>query len=282
VNRCRTCAAVIIGVITAAALHGTVGVAGSPPASAGPAESGHGAGADSGSGARGTSNAIGPRRSGAGRPSPGLRVATASGRRDRRAVRAAPHPQPGTAPGRAEFDITGEGECSRWITVEPVIRPPREVGNRGLIFLPGLISIPLPATRLAGGAPDRLPAPDISAQVPLTPQADAPYAPASPAPIFPMGFAADPPVPAPRAGPRAGRSGPTAGRSRPPTAVPPVSARLGYPEYLRNADPAGVAAIALPGLAALLGLTATGAVFGYRQARAGYLLRAAGAGRFLP
>jgi hypothetical protein len=39
--------------------------------------------------------------------------------------------------------------------------------------------------------------------------------------------------------------------------------------------------MALPGLAAIAGMTAMGGLVGYRQARAGYLLRAAGAGRFL-
>ena len=39
--------------------------------------------------------------------------------------------------------------------------------------------------------------------------------------------------------------------------------------------------MALPGLAALVGITALGGLFGYRQAKAGYVLHAAGAGRFL-
>jgi hypothetical protein len=42
-----------------------------------------------------------------------------------------------------------------------------------------------------------------------------------------------------------------------------------------------LASVALPGLAAILGLTALGGLLGYRQAKAGYLLPAAGAGRFL-
>jgi hypothetical protein len=57
--------------------------------------------------------------------------------------------------------------------------------------------------------------------------------------------------------------------------------RLGYPEDLRYANFAELAAVALPGLAALVGLTALGGLLGYRQAKAGYLLRTAGAGRFL-
>jgi hypothetical protein len=57
--------------------------------------------------------------------------------------------------------------------------------------------------------------------------------------------------------------------------------RLGYPAELRDADLAKVVSTALPGLAAMAGMTAFGGLVGYRQARAGYLTRAAGAGRFL-
>jgi hypothetical protein len=56
---------------------------------------------------------------------------------------------------------------------------------------------------------------------------------------------------------------------------------LGYSDDLRGADLAKVVSMALPGLAAMAGMTAIGGVVGYRQARAGYLLRAAGVGRFL-
>ena len=66
-----------------------------------------------------------------------------------------------------------------------------------------------------------------------------------------------------------------------PVSEPPESVRLGYPAELRDADFAKIAALALPGLAAIVGMTAFGGVIGYRQAKAGYLLRAAGAGRFL-
>ena len=62
---------------------------------------------------------------------------------------------------------------------------------------------------------------------------------------------------------------------------PPASWRLGYPEELREADLAKAIALALPGLAAIAGMTALGGVVGYRQAKAGYMLPAAGAGRFL-
>lgn len=57
--------------------------------------------------------------------------------------------------------------------------------------------------------------------------------------------------------------------------------RAGYPEYLRGAAMAEVAGLALPGLAGLMALTAAGGVVGYRQAKAGHLVRAAGTARFL-
>ncbi len=56
---------------------------------------------------------------------------------------------------------------------------------------------------------------------------------------------------------------------------------MGYPEYLREAKTGEVAALAVPGVVGLLALTAFGGVVGYRQARAGHLVRAAGTARFL-
>ena len=56
---------------------------------------------------------------------------------------------------------------------------------------------------------------------------------------------------------------------------------MGYPQYLREAKTGEVAALALPGVFGLLALTALGGIVGYRQARAGHLVRAAGTARFL-
>jgi hypothetical protein len=56
--------------------------------------------------------------------------------------------------------------------------------------------------------------------------------------------------------------------------------RQGYPEYLRSARITQVATMALPGLAGLIALTASGSVVGYRQANSGRSLRS-GAERFL-
>ena len=82
---------------------------------------------------------------------------------------------------------------------------------------------------------------------------------------------------------------PLAGPVMPPAAPTPPAAgggptesgRAGYPEYLRDDDVAEVAVVALPGLAGILGITALGGFLGYRQAKVGYILRAAGSARFL-
>ena len=79
---------------------------------------------------------------------------------------------------------------------------------------------------------------------------------------------------------------PATGRERLPASAgsgteAPPSFRVGYPEYLREAKIGEVAALALPGFAGLLALTALGGVFGYRQAKAGHGVRAAGTARFL-
>jgi hypothetical protein len=87
-------------------------------------------------------------------------------------------------------------------------------------------------------------------------------------------------------------SGPTAPTPPSPSAAaspvslpdlpgPPDSVRLGYPEELRNADVTTVAAAALPGVMAIVGMTALGGLIGYRQAKAGYVMQAAGAAGFL-
>ncbi|KAA0105600.1 hypothetical protein [Mycolicibacterium sp. P1-5] len=100
------------------------------------------------------------------------------------------------------------------------------------------------------------------------------------APMRPLGPGAEP---GPRSGP--GRESAQT-RERPPatsaaagTEVPP-SSRVGYPKYLQDAKIGEVAAVALPGFAGLLALTGFGGFLGYRQAKAGHLVRAAGTTRF--
>ena len=104
--------------------------------------------------------------------------------------------------------------------------------------------------------------------------------PSGPAPFRPAPLSA--PIPPPAAplklGPRPAAPVPQPAES--PAALP-ESNRAGYPAYLRDADLAEVAAVAVPGLVGIFGLTAIGGYLGFRQARAGYILRAAGTARFL-
>jgi len=136
----------------------------------------------------------------------------------------------------------------------------------------------------------------IAAELPAQPAADvtgagpaavdlSPVPAALPAPAMlspPMGSAAPPPPAAPLTRTAiAPRVVPAPPAPRQSSADPALSVRLGYPEELRSADITKLALMALPGLAAIAGMTALGGVIGYRQARAGYVLQTAGAGRFL-
>lgn len=290
-NRCRSCVAVIAGVITAGALYGGAGTALVPPASADPADSGESAGDGSAAPAtRVNSNAPGPRRPGVRVASPVRSFPTAGVRRERHVSDGPVRPPPGRAAEEAKGGPTEQWWCSWWVTVEPVRPPlPAAVDNRGLILVPGPVSVSPPVTRLVGGVSLQLPGPEIlsapaaaGGTAPVQrPPVQGPPVQGPPAPGPQGRVAAERPAVVALAGPPNRSSGPSAPSSRPPSAGPAVSVRLGYPEYLRRADITGLALVALPGLAALLGLTAIGGVLGYRQAKAGYLLRAATAGRFL-
>jgi len=61
----------------------------------------------------------------------------------------------------------------------------------------------------------------------------------------------------------------------------PVAYRAGYSDYLRNAGMAQITAIAVPGAVAILLFSLGGGFLGYRQARAGHVIRAEGITRFL-
>ena len=136
----------------------------------------------------------------------------------------------------------------------------------------------------------------IAEELPAQPAADAtgagpaavdlsPAPAALPAPVMlspPVGSAAPPPPAAPLTRTAiAPRVVPAPPAQRQSGVDPALSVRLGYPEELRSADITKLAMVALPGLAAIAGMTALGGVIGYRQARAGYVLQTAGAGRFL-
>ena len=56
---------------------------------------------------------------------------------------------------------------------------------------------------------------------------------------------------------------------------------VGYAEYLRTAGTSQIAALAVPGVAGILVLTGAGGLVGYRQAKAGHVVRTGGAARFM-
>ncbi len=172
-------------------------------------------------------------------------------------------------------------------------------GNSGLGMIPPVVAPVLPRPPVTVVEPVVPPAFDMPSSETRAPSAADGEAVAG-APATPAVAWATPPSPvapaaAPRPKPVAVAPLPAAPAAKPlslpapaPPAAPPQRPdealglpRLGYPDELRNADFGRVAALALPGLAAIAGMTALGGLVGYRQAKAGYVLRTAGAGRFL-
>lgn len=288
-NRCRRCATVISGVIAAGVLSGGVGIGVTAPARADPADSATGAADRAG---RDDSNTSGVRRPRARSAFPAPPGPTVSAVREGRVVGGRPRSVPDRTPDEAHGKETHDWPCLWWpVVVLPLPAPPPQVDNGGFVPFQGAVTVTPPLTQLSGGAAVQLPAPDLIA---VGPASDGPSAAGAPAPAAspaaPVAVAvAAPGPPAQRSPARAGAAplaaGPQDRSSGPPqtnpVGQPPESVRLGYPEYLRQASITELAAVALPGLAALVGLTALGGLLGYRQAKAGYLLRTAGAGRFL-
>jgi hypothetical protein len=116
------------------------------------------------------------------------------------------------------------------------------------ITLPVIVAPPM---GMGGGAPRSLPA--------------------EPVPGSPRGSSAEPP---------SGRQAPAAETGSYVNA-PSASYRAGYSDYLRSAGVSQVVALAAPGLAGMLVLTGAGGWVGYRQAKAGHAVRAAGTARFV-
>ncbi|WP_163747721.1 hypothetical protein [Mycolicibacterium helvum] len=160
----------------------------------------------------------------------------------------------------------GGGGSGGGITVQPRTIPPGEPGQPG--------EPPVVSAERGTIGPTSLEPPPIT----MPPLIGLPPAFSAPRPIGPGA------EPGPRTGP--GRES-AATRERPPatsagagTEMPP-STRVGYPRYLQEAKMGEVAALALPGFAGILALTALGGVVGYRQARAGHVVRTAGTARFM-
>jgi hypothetical protein len=152
------------------------------------------------------------------------------------------------------------------------------------------------APRGGGALPPRMqlpPAaePSVIDSVPGAPAADVPVPPITLpviiAPAAGLGAGGAPPAPALPAAPRAVSAEPPAGREPLPAnaggnaALPPVSYRIGYADYLRNAGLSQVAALAVPGVAGILLLTGAGGLVGYRQAKAGRAVHTSATARFV-
>lgn len=62
----------------------------------------------------------------------------------------------------------------------------------------------------------------------------------------------------------------------------PASFRIGYADYLRVASVTDLLLAAAPGVVGIMVLTSAGGVVGYRQAKAGHVVKSTAAARFLP
>lgn len=197
-------------------------------------------------------------------------------------------PRPVRHNERLEAEKPHSGRDDDWPCCSRICRrgsDRRERGDSGLgLLLAGLITPQRPP--VAAVQPAFEPVGEV------LPAVIAPARPASPAPVLEARPAPGVTAPVPAASQRTMRPaapvpplpGPIPLAPVPPPEAPADSTgllRLGYPDEFRGADLGHVAALALPGLAAIVGMTALGGMLGYRQAKAGYVLRAAGAGRFL-
>jgi len=263
-------------------LYGGVGLVGVAPAAADPAATEPSSGTTDGSPAHATGNsaALSPR---AGRQAPG--VAADDGPHHRG------YPRRGAGVGRVPpGGVPAEGAEpaeSPWLChiIWPVLPVPvvpaidAAVRRNTIIFGLAPVGPPAPPLAVLSGAVDLAPlkvriarriarARDVSnSGLPQPATAEPPrFGPSmTPAVVVPFAGPAPPAAP-PR--PEVGGGSPEPGR-------------VGYPAYLRDADIAEVAVVALPGLAGIVGITALGGFLGYRQAKVGYILRAAGSARFL-
>lgn len=171
--------------------------------------------------------------------------------------------------------------CHRWPYWPPWPQPPyAETDNSNALFIGAALPAPVAPPIAALSTPSRPP-------VPLTP--------ALPAAAGAAATAVPESVPAPARGaadygtPRSGAL-PLLPPSAPPTSratIPPRSPAAPPPAATpssmlpRAQDVAEAIREALPGLVGLAILTTAGGLLGYRQAKAGFALRAAGTARFL-
>lgn len=152
--------------------------------------------------------------------------------------------------------------------------------------IPMLLSdVVVPSLSLSSMLPTPAPRTQVLAGTPVTMPLARTESPPVELSLTGMDVAAGPPaLPAPLS---AGIEKPQA-PPEPPATEPDVASvdnsvefRAGYSDYLRNAGMAQITAIAVPGAAAILLFSLGGGFIGYRQARAGHVIRAEGITRFL-
>jgi hypothetical protein len=161
---------------------------------------------------------------------------------------------------------TSSGGSNGYPLPEPGNLPVPRVLQAPVVVAP---PIPVVAPPVVMPAPRALPPP-----VALPPGTSLPW--------VPPRALAEPPAGAPQ--PKIGNAVPPAREPVPGVGTsmnPQASFRVGYADYLRTAGVPQLVAMALPGVAGILLLTASGGFIGYRQAKAGSTLRNTSMERFL-
>ena len=167
------------------------------------------------------------------------------------------------------FDGVGGGGGRGLILAAPAVGPapliasPPVSGSATARTLTGLT--PLEAD---GAAPQ-----DAGVAAPLTAPLGGPLLPSPAPPGPPVQAPPPPPVPPTAPAPAVVEPQPAAAQGNP--------IRLGYPAYIQAASIAEITALAFLGSAGLVALAGAGGFVGYRQAKTGFALRAAGTARFL-
>lgn len=187
---------------------------------------------------------------------------------------------PGTVPADDTKPDPRPLPCHRWPYWPPWPQPPAaETGNRNALFMGVALPVPVAPPVAALSTPSRPPV-SLPEAVPAAAGAAAVAVPESgPAPArgavnngAPRSSAL--PLLLPSAPPASGATIPPRAPVHPPAAAPS--------SMLPRAEEVAVAIReALPGLIGLAILTMAGGLLGYRQAKAGFALRAAGTARFL-
>lgn len=217
--------------------------------------------------------------SGRGGPPAAPNADAGSGTPSRRGVRTLPAPAPA---GDEEWHPPHHWWCHIVWPDWPIAPPLPFTRNRNaFIFYPGpaaqapvtvlgVASAPHASTALAGAVAEAPAAQDPAAAPPAAAgqSGAAAFSGVQSVPAMPVALPEVPAAPPPDA------------RQPEIVAAVPNPPRTGLPG-VPAANLGQIAALALPGLAGIAALTALGGFVGYRQAKAGYVLRAAGTARFL-